>query len=113
MRTVKLLVCSALILVGGCKDAHLAHQPGPIIALYLKDGGPAYESSPGTYNRAVVDKFFESRPDVIDSFVNNGVCNNSVTDTASDEATQNSMICQIATSASMKRSLQKDIDANR
>lgn len=110
MRNMKPFVLCALVLVGGCKDAHQLHQPGPVIALYQKVGGPAYQTSPGSYNTAVVDKFFESRPDVLDSFVNHGVCSQ-VTDPASDEATQNSMICQSATSASMTRNMKKYQDA--
>ena len=112
MRSIKPLVLCSLIAVGGCKDAHLSHQPGPVIALYQKDGGPAYQANGGSYNTAVVDKFFESHPDVIDSFVDHGVCSQ-VTDPTSDEATQNSMICQSATSASMTRNMKKFQDANK
>lgn len=112
MRIMKSLVLSAFIVVGGCKNAPQLRQPGAVISLYQKDGGPAYETSPGTYNSALVDKFFESRPDILDAFVNHGVCSQ-VTDTASDEATQNNMICQSATSASMTRTMKKYQDANK
>ena len=112
MRGMKSLLLCAVVLVGGCKDAHQLHQPGPIIALYQKDGGPAYQTSSTTYDRVAVEKFFETHPDVIDSFINHGVCSQ-ISEQTSDEATQNGMICSSATSASMKRSLQRNIDANK
>ena len=103
MRLVAAFCITTLLLMSGCKAAH---QPGPLISLYQKNGGPSYETSPGVYDRAVVDKFFRSHAGVIDSFVKNGVCNQT-SDPRSDEAAQNSLICQSATAASMENSFRK------
>ena len=112
MTNLKPLLLCVLVLVSGCNSAHQLHQPGPIISLYQKDGGPTYQTGPGTYSPLIVENFFKSHPAFIDSFVNHGVCSQ-VTDPASDEATQNRVICQGATTVSMDRSFQRAIDANK
>lgn len=80
----------------GCKNAH---PPGPVLALYAKDGGPSFQKGPGTYDPLVVDSFFKSHPDVLPSFVDHGVCSLK-TDPMSDEATANGIVCRSAANAS-------------
>ena len=93
------------MLVSGCKEA--THQPGPVIALYQKDGGPDYHRGNGVYDAAIVDKFFLSRPELHDSFAGKGGVCSQVSDTP-DEAKQNSMICQSVISANMKRMMMQN-----
>ena len=103
MRKYGLFLLGGLVLVSGCKEA--AHQPGPVIALYQKDGGPNYTKADGVYDAAVVHKFFESRPELHDQFAGKGGVCSQVTE-SSEEAKQNSMICQSAIAADWKRSMQ-------
>jgi len=103
MRKYGFVLLGGLLLVGGCKEA--AHHPGPVIALYQKDGGPDYTKSEGVYDAAVVHKFFESRPELAEQFVGKGgVCSLS-TEPGSPEAKQNGMICQSAIAADWKHSM--------
>jgi len=103
MRKRGLVSLIVVVLMGGCKEA--AHQPGPVIALYQKDGGPDYTKSEGVYDAAVVHRFFESRPELTNKFVGKGgVCSMS-TEPASPEAKQNGMICQGAIAADWKHSM--------
>ena len=105
MRKNAFVLFGILFLVGGCKEA--ARQPGPVIALYQKDGGPDYHKAEGAYDAAVVDKFFLSRPELHDSFVGKGGVCSQLNDVA-DEAKQNSMICQSVISANMKRTMMQN-----
>ena len=104
MRKYGLVLLGGLVL-GGCREA--AQQPGPVIALYQKNGGPDYKRGEGAYDAAVVHKFFESRPELHDPFVGkSGVCSQVRPD--SPEASQNNMICQSAIAADWKRSTQSN-----
>ncbi len=93
----------------GCKNVH---PPGPVLALYAKDGGPAFQKSPGTYDPLIVDDFFRSHPDVLPSFVDRGVCSLK-TDPMSDEATVNGIICQSAANVSFGIGMKKFQEENR
>lgn len=112
LRPVQILtigIVGALGVVEGCKSAH---PPGPVVALYMKDGGPSFEKSPGAYDPLTVSRFFEAHPDVLPSFVDHGVCSLKI-DPKSDEATANSVICQSAASVSFGKSLKKYEESNR
>ena len=93
----------------GCKTAH---PLGPVLTLYAKDGGPAFEKAPGTYDPLVVDRFFEAHPAVLPSFVDHGVCSLK-TDPKSEEATANGIICQSAVSVSFGIGMRKFSESNR
>lgn len=90
--------CAALLcLLIGCKSAP---PPGPILALYQKNGGPAFEKARGTYDPLVVDAFFRAHPNLLPSFIDHGVCSLR-TDPLSPEAMPNGVICQSAMTVSM------------
>ena len=93
----------------GCKTTP---PLGPVLTLYAKDGGPAFEKDPGTYDPLVVDRFFEAHPAVLPSFVDHGVCSLK-TDPMSEEATANSIICQSAASVSFGIGMKKFSESNR
>ena len=101
--------CGSNWAAGGCKAAN---SPGPALALYAKDGGPAFQKSPGVYDPLVVGAFFRSHPGVLPSFVDHGVCSLK-TDPASPEAMPNGVICQEAMVVSMEISMKKYTESNR
>ena len=100
---------AVLTVGGGC---HASHPHGPVIDLYMKDGGPPFEKSPGVYDPLLVDGFFKSHPAVLPSFVDHGVCSLK-TDPASVEATANGIICQSAASVSFGIGIKKFQESNR
>lgn len=99
----------ALLSSGGC---HTSHPHGPVMDLYVKDGGPPFEKSPGVYDPLLVDGFFKSHPAILPSFIDHGVCSLK-TDPASDEAMANGIICQGAVSASMAIGMKKFQESNQ
>lgn len=98
-----------LLTLAGCRSAP---PLGPILTLYQKDGGPAFEKVPGTYDPLVVGAFFRSHPGVLPSFIDHGVCSLK-TDPASPEAMPNGVICQEAMVVSMEISMKKLTESNR
>lgn len=92
----------------GCRAPH---PPGPVMELYMKDGGPPFERSPGVYDPLLVQGFFKSHPAVLPSFIDHGVCSLK-TDPASSEAMANGVICQSAVSASMAIGMKKFQESN-
>lgn len=100
---------STLLSSGGC---HTSHPHGPVMDLYIKDGGPPFEKSPAVYDPLVVDGFFKSHPAVLPSFVDHGVCSLK-TDPASNEATANGIICQSAASESFGIGMKKFQESNQ
>ncbi len=103
------IAASAVLSSGGC---HTSHPHGPVMSLYLKDGGPPFEKSPGVYDPLLVDGFFESHPAILPSFIDHGVCSLK-TDPASNEATANGIICQEAVSASMAIGMKRLQESNK
>ena len=106
--TVKLWIVTLGVLAG-CKSVP---PPGPVLALYQKDGGPVFQKSPDVYDPLVVNAFFKSHPEVLPSFIDHGVCSLR-TDPASPEAMPNGVICQEAMVVSMGISMKKYTESNR
>lgn len=49
------MLVTVVFTFAGCKALR---PPGPVIALYEKDGGPSSRKAPGIYDPLVVSKFF-------------------------------------------------------
>ena len=98
--------------LGGIEGCKATHPSGPVLALYTRDGGPAFQKGPGVYDPLVVGAFFKAHPEVLPSFGDHGVCSLR-TDPASPEATPSGVICQEAMVVSMEISMKKYIESNR
>lgn len=112
LRRVQILtigIVGALGILEGCRSVH---SPGPVIALYAKDGGPSFEKSPGTFDPATVREFFEAHPAVLPSFIDHGVCSLKI-DPKSDEAMASGVICQSAAAVSFGKGLKDFEESNR
>ena len=108
-RKLAMMLVVAAGVLSGCRGTY---PPGPVLTLYAKDGGPAFQKGPGVYDPLVVGGFFKAHPEVLPSFVDHGVCSLR-TDPASPEAMPNGVICQEAMVVSMEISMKKDIESNR
>lgn len=99
----------ACLYASGC---HSSRVHGPVMDLYLKAGGPAFEKSPGVYDPQVVNAFFLSHTNVLPRFIDHGVCSLK-TEPSSEEATVNGIICQSAASVSWKKGMEEFQKANQ
>ena len=64
-----MLVVAADVL-SGCRGTY---PPGPVLALYAKDGGPAFQKGPGVCDPLAVGGFFKAHPEVLPSFVDHAL----------------------------------------